>query len=244
MLNNQSPVPLYHQLAEILTEKIRSGDYPAGSRIPSEHKLAARYGIGRPTARQATDVLVRKRVLVRRRGAGTFVLGRSDEVDLFSLAGTSASFQAKGIAVRARMLKKIGLQKRAGGGPENPFKGRPAYFFSRLQTVDAQPVIVEDLWLHPVLFKGIDRVFEERMSLSQLVVEHYYMEPVGGKQNFRIVYPGKTKAAALGLGAGDPVLEVQRFIHFAQSAAAVYSELLCRTDQFVFSQKLGGFPHA
>jgi len=244
MLNHQSPVPLYHQLAEILTEKIRSGDYPAGSRIPSEHKLAARYGIGRPTARQATDVLVRKRVLVRRRGAGTFVLGRSEEVDLFSLAGTSTSFQAKGIDVSARMLKKAHLQKQGGGGPENPFKGRPAYFFSRLQTVDAQPVLVEDIWLHPHLFKGIDRVFEEQVSLSRLVVDHYYMEPVGGKQNFRIVYPGRAKAAALGLGAGEPVLEVQRFIHFAQSESAIYSELLCRTDQFVFSQKLGGFSHA
>ena len=244
MLNQQSPVPLYHQLAEILTEKIRSGDYPAGSRIPSEHKLAARYGIGRPTVRQATDILVRKRVLARRRGAGTFVLGRSEEVDLFSLAGTSASFQAKGINVRARVLKKVHLQKRAGGGPENPFKGQPAYFFSRLQTVDAQPVLAEDLWLHPTLFKGIDRVFEEQMSLSQLVVDQYYMEPIGGQQNFRIVFPGKTKAAALGLGPGEPVLEVQRFIHFAQSEKAVYSELLCRTDQFVFSQRLGGFSHA
>ena len=82
------------------------------------------------------------------------------------------------------------------------------------------------------------------MSLSQLVDEHYYMEPDGGKQNFRIVYPGRSKAAALGLPAGEPILEVQRFIHFPQSKSAVYSELLCRTDQFVFSQKLGGFSNA
>jgi GntR family transcriptional regulator len=75
MLNHQSPIPLYHQLAQLLIDKIRSGEYPVGSRIPSEHKLAAAFGIGRPTARQATDVLVRKRILVRKRGAGTFVLG-------------------------------------------------------------------------------------------------------------------------------------------------------------------------
>ena len=55
MLNPDSPVPLYHQLAEVLLDKIRAGDYPAGSRIPSEHQLAATYGIGRPTARQAVD---------------------------------------------------------------------------------------------------------------------------------------------------------------------------------------------
>lgn len=244
MLNPQSPVPLYHQLAEILTSKIRSGEYPAGSRIPSEHQLAAQYGIGRPTARQATDVLVRKRVLIRKRGAGTFVLGRPEEVDLFSLAGTSASFQAKGISVLAKMLKKVHLQKRAGGGPDNPFRGQPAYFFSRLQTVDTQPVIVEDIWLDPGLFRGIDRIFTEKMSLSQLVGEHFYLQPTGGQQNFRIVFPDRVKATALALETGEPLLEVQRFIHFEPLKNAIYSELLCRTDQFVFSQKLGGFSHA
>jgi len=242
VLNHQSPIPLYHQLAEILTEKIRSEEYPTGSRIPSEHQLAAEYGIGRPTARQATDVLVRKRMLVRKRGAGTFVLGRPEEVDLFSLAGTSASFHAKGISVSTKMLKKIQLKK-TGGGPENPFTGQKAYFFSRLQKVDNLPVIIEDIWLHPVLFKGIDRVFKEEMSLSQLGVEHYYMEPTGGKQNFRILFPDRAKAAALSLPIGEPILEVQRFIDFPQSKSAIYSELFCRTDQFVFSQKLGGFPH-
>jgi len=244
MLNHQSPVPLYHQLAEILTTKIRRGEYVVGSRIPSEHQLAAEYGIGRPTARQATDVLVRKRVLERKRGAGTFVLGRTEEVDLFSLAGTSDSFQAKGIRVHTKMLEKVALQNIAGGGSENPFKGQAAYFFSRLQAVEAQPVVLEDIWLHPDLFRGIDRVFQDDMSLSQLVDEHYYMQPVGGKQNFRLVYPDRAKTAALALSAGEPVLEVQRFIHFPTVRNAIYSELLCRTDQFVFSQTLGGFSHA
>jgi len=82
------------------------------------------------------------------------------------------------------------------------------------------------------------------MSLSQLVDEHYYMQPEGGKQNFRIIYPDRTKTTALALLAGQPVLEVQRFIHFPQARNAIYSELLCRTDQFVFSQTLGGFSHA
>ncbi len=244
MLNTLSPVPLYHQLAEILTEKVRTGEYPAGSRIPSEHQLAAQYGIGRPTARQATDVLVRKQMLARKKGAGTFVLDRPEEVDLFSLVGTSAAFHAKGISVSARMLKKIHLRERAGGSPENPFKGQSAYFLSRLQTVDERPVIVEDIWLHPVLFKGVDQLFTREISLSRMVAEHYYMKPTGGKQNFMIGLPDRAKTVALSLAAGEPILKVQRFIHFPQAKNAIYSELLCRTDQFVFSQKLGGFSHA
>ena len=73
MLNPKSPVPLYHQLADILLERIRSGIYTTGQMIPSETGLAQQYGIGRPTVRQAMETLVQKGVIQRRRGAGTFV---------------------------------------------------------------------------------------------------------------------------------------------------------------------------
>ena len=88
MLNPDSPMPLYRQLADLLAEGIRRGAYPAGSRLPAETRLAADHRLGRPTVRQALDVLVRAGLVERRRGAGTFVRPPREEVDLFSLAGT------------------------------------------------------------------------------------------------------------------------------------------------------------
>ena len=123
MLNSRSPIPLYHQLADIILAKIRSGEYPPGSRIPSENSLASRYSIGRPTARQATDLLVRKRILIRRRGSGTFVCEKQKEVDLFSLAGTISSFHKKGISITTRILHKTRL-KLIEDDPENPFANK------------------------------------------------------------------------------------------------------------------------
>ena len=69
MLNSSSPVPLYQQLADRLRSAIAEEHYALGGRIPSEHALAERYGVGRPTVRQATELLVRQGVLERRRGA-------------------------------------------------------------------------------------------------------------------------------------------------------------------------------
>jgi GntR family transcriptional regulator len=107
MLNpDQSPIPLYHQLADILLEGIRSGEYPPGTRIPSEPQLAKDYGIGRPTVRQAIDVLVRKRLLTRQRGSGTYVRSPEKEIDLFSLAGTSSAFQRQGIDVDVEFFNR------------------------------------------------------------------------------------------------------------------------------------------
>ena len=240
MLNSKSPIPLYRQLADILLTKIRSGEYPSGSKIPSENSLSASYGIGRPTARQATDLLVRKRILVRKRGSGTFVCKDQKEVDLFSLAGTLSSFHKKGISVTTHILQKIRL-KSIGDDPENPFANKKAFFFSRLSRVQNIPILIEDIYLHETLFANIDRIDLSGRSLSQIVDENYYMRPIGGKQNFRIGYLTGKKAESLHVAPDTPILTVKRFLHFEQAKNVIYSELYCRTDKFVFSQELGAY---
>lgn len=240
MLNPQSPIPLYHQLADLLLSQIRSGDYPPGSRLPSEHSLAATYAIGRPTARQAIDLLVRKRLVARRRGSGTFVREEQEEVDLFSLAGTISSFHRKGMSATTNILEKTRLEACVQEDPENPFSGGKAYFLSRLSRVEDAPVLIEDIYLHPVLFSGIDEIDMADRSLSRIVDERYYMRPTSGKQNFRIGYLEGEKALCLDVSPITPVLLVKRFLHFPGAENAIYSELYCRTDRFVFSQTIGG----
>ena len=240
MLNPTSPIPLYHQLADRLLADIRQGKYPPGSRIPSEHQLAATYGIGRPTARQATDLLVRRRILIRRRGAGTFVQQIDQEVDLFSLAGTSASFLQKGVAVTTRLLARI-QRRKIGRDAHNPFAGGEAFFFSRLSASENLPVLIEDFYLDCRRFAGIDQLDLKGTSLAQVVAEHYYLRPIGGRQTFRITRIAGTRARHLGLEADTPILAVRRYLNFPQAPAAIYSELFCRTDRFVFAQDIGGY---
>lgn len=240
ILNQKSPIPLYRQLADILLAKVRSGEYPPGARIPSEHNLAGAFGIGRPTVRQATAHLVRTGILERRRGAGTFVR-KTEEVDLFSLAGTTAAFREKGISVTTEIIDEIALVVVLGDS-ENPFFERKAWYFSRLSRVETTPILFEAIWLDPDLFHDIDRVDLSGRSLARAVEEKYFMSPVGGRQNFRIGRTGK-RARHLDVPLGEPILEVKRFLHFEQRENAICSELFCRTDRFVFSQTLGGMTH-
>ena len=242
MLNTESPLPLYHQLAEILTGKIRSGAYPPGSRIPAETSLAQRYGIGRPTVRQAVDLLVRKGLVKRRRGAGTFVTEAGNDVDLFSLAGTSAAFQRQGIPIDIQLLSPVCL-KGVSGDRENPFSGGKAYVVTRLTLAEEHPVLLEKMYLHPRLFKGIEHMDLSGKSLARVVSDTFYMVPDCGRQTFRIERLNQFQAQVLQLAEDDPVILVKRFLDFPQATNAVYSELLCRTDRFVFSQTIGGNIH-
>ena len=242
MLNPQSPIPLYRQLADILAEAIRSGDYPPGARIPSEPQLVRDYGIGRPTVRQAIDVLVQQRLLRRQRGSGTYVRRPDKAIDLFSLAGTSAAFHRQGIAVDVKLLQPTQQITVADGGP-NPFAGGRAFFICRLNRVDQSPVLLEEIYLHPVLFKGIERVDLAGRSLAQVVETRFYMRPVGGRQTFRIACPDAQKAALMAVQTDTPLLIVERFLNFRQANNAVFSMLYCNTERFVFSQQIGGTGH-
>lgn len=243
MLNPQAPTPLYYQLAEKLAEGIRSGEYPAGSRIPSEHQLAAQYGIGRPTVRQAIDSLVRKGLLSRRRGSGTYVCEPPREVDLFSLDGTSASFRKQGLAMESQLLGRIALQTVVDAG-RNPFAGRPAYVLSRLTRADQVPVLLEELYLDAELFAGLDRLDLTGLSLSAVAAERFFLRPSGGRQHFHISYLDANRARLLDVAVETPLLLVERLLHFPQKEAGFFSRLYCRNDRFVFSQTLGGLNHA
>lgn len=65
--------PQYIQIAEQLRSRIAGGQYPVGSRIPTENELAQSLGVSRPTVRHALDLLTSEERLVRIKGSGTFV---------------------------------------------------------------------------------------------------------------------------------------------------------------------------
>ncbi|HET6953515.1 MAG TPA: GntR family transcriptional regulator [Acidimicrobiales bacterium] len=65
--------PKYVQMADHLRDRILRGDLRPGDEVPSERQLAADWGVSRPTATKALDLLRREGHLDGRRGAGTFV---------------------------------------------------------------------------------------------------------------------------------------------------------------------------
>jgi GntR family transcriptional regulator len=73
-LDRSSSVPLYHQLAQSIEHAITSGELAPGDRLENELSLTNRLGLSRPTARQAIQELVKKGLLVRKRGVGTQVV--------------------------------------------------------------------------------------------------------------------------------------------------------------------------
>jgi transcriptional regulator, gntR family len=64
---------LVPQIEDQLMIYIQQEQIDIGSRLPSEHKLSEKFGVGRSTVREAIKSLVTRGVLEEKRGSGTFV---------------------------------------------------------------------------------------------------------------------------------------------------------------------------
>jgi GntR family transcriptional regulator len=73
-LDLDGPEPLYEQIARILTDRIADGTYPPRRRIPSEAGIVDEFGVSRPTARAAVQLLVERSLVHTVRGKGSFVV--------------------------------------------------------------------------------------------------------------------------------------------------------------------------
>jgi DNA-binding FadR family transcriptional regulator len=69
---------LIEQVIEQLREQITSGQWPVGSRIPTETELSQLTATSRNTVREAVQSLVHAGLLERRQGSGTYVLASNE----------------------------------------------------------------------------------------------------------------------------------------------------------------------
>ncbi|MGR6316639.1 FCD domain-containing protein [Micromonospora soli] len=66
------------QTIEQLRARILGGEWPVGTRIPTEPQLVAALGVGRNTVREAVRALVHAGVLEPRQGSGTYVVSTDE----------------------------------------------------------------------------------------------------------------------------------------------------------------------
>lgn len=115
----------YQQSLDWLRERIDSGDWRVGDRIPTEPDLMTELGVGRNTVREAIKTLTSTGILEIRRGSGTFVrartdigglLGRSvDPAELLHVFEVRRALELEAIALACRRRTDVDLARMRAG---------------------------------------------------------------------------------------------------------------------------------
>lgn len=80
VIDRSADRPLYKQLADLLRERIVSGELAPGQDLPAQTTLAAEYDLGRDAVQDALGVLRAEGLIVTERGRPAYVREREVEV--------------------------------------------------------------------------------------------------------------------------------------------------------------------
>ncbi len=92
--------PLYVQIQGLITKRIADGAWKPGDLLPTEHELAAEYGVSQGTVRKALIALEGEKLIVRRQGVGTTSPG-TRATPCCSASSASSRRRARGSPRRA-----------------------------------------------------------------------------------------------------------------------------------------------
>lgn len=103
---------LYQRVAEQLADVIASGEYPVGSRLPAERKLAERFNVSRPTVREAIIALELAGCVEVKGGSGVYVTSGSSQglagtdldIGAFEILEARLIFESEAAAIAAKVI--------------------------------------------------------------------------------------------------------------------------------------------
>jgi GntR family transcriptional regulator, histidine utilization repressor len=97
-IGDETSETLHRRILADIEERILSGAWRPGDRIPSEHELATRYRCSRMTVNKALTQLARAGYVERRRRAGTFVRQPQAQAAVLEIHTVESEVAALGLA--------------------------------------------------------------------------------------------------------------------------------------------------
>lgn len=201
--------PAHLRLRDALAQRIAAGEWGAGKLLPSESALAREFRVSCSTVRAALDILECERVVMRKRGHGTFVADADCSKPSSGAGRGEQTLRLSGKMVPGGLTE--GLADRAERARLRLLSSDRVYRIHRLRIAKGKPVMAETVSLPAALFPGL----AERAALANRIVDlakAYGLRLGQAQERISISIASPVAAAALGLGEGSSVLVLDRVV--------------------------------
>lgn len=208
VLDRNSPVPLYFQLAQHFENEIHSGQLESGDRLENEVKIAEHLGLSRPTVRAAFRYLVDKGLVNRQRGHGTLVTKEkvNRSVKLTSLFDDLAASGKRPTTkvLHNEVVKASDLVKEALGLADEQF----VIYLERLRFGDDEPIALMHNYIPTSLVTLSSEMLEEHGLYELLRASGIF--PYRAAQRISAKNASTVEARALNESKGTALLTMER----------------------------------
>ncbi|SEJ40679.1 GntR family transcriptional regulator [Propionispira arboris] len=227
----------YQEIANDIRKNILAGQYLSGVQLPLEKEMCAQYNVSRITIKKAVDELVKLGLVIKRRGAGTFVKSIDDEdaKDL-SMARQFTGFTEtnKGKTLRTEIIKFDVVH------PDKEIAAKLqiatddfVYDIIRVRFADGMPIVIEYTKMPINLIPGIKK--DVLLKSIYFYIQHQLKLKIqSAHRSIRAISPNALEIEHLKVRDSFPLLEVEQIAFLDDGRAFEYSISHHRSDQIVF----------
>lgn len=203
----------YVSLAHVIRLRIRTGEYPPGSRLPSIEQIASQFDAAIVTTRQALGLLEDDGLVKRRQGVGTFV---SDSV--LSPAAFQLPLDEDWSGIRAlwqvSTTHMLGEYSNVVAPVEHGELGTLSgayHHMRRVHEAEGMPYTVADIYLDQDVFRKAPKRFRKEIVLH-LLRELMPDAKLDAHETMQIDAADVELAKLLDIAVGAPVVIVKRVV--------------------------------
>jgi GntR family transcriptional regulator len=238
VIDNAQALPLYHQVASILRQRIEDGIYPVGARLLAEDELAAEFEVSRATIRQGVGELVMEGLVARHQGRGTYVEARDKSVLQQRFRGSLGDLIHESRRAKTRNLE---LARNA------PIPSRIAEalqldtplgtIVKRTRTMDGHPFALTITYLPPDVGQKITVGGLRKKALMELLIDDGIVLS-NATQAVRAQLADLDVCSQLDAELGAAVLFVERIVHDSTGRPVEYVRSWYRGDRYEYAVTL------
>jgi GntR family transcriptional regulator len=235
----QAGHPLYLQVRDYIQQRIDSGRWRSGARIPREKDLCRELAVSRITVREAMRTLVSEGKLERVQGRGTFVSSRKLEQRLNKFFSFTKWAEQNGIQAESRLLRVETsecdgpIARQLGIAP-----GDRVTRIERLRLGDGEPLSLEEIWVPAALCPDLHLKDLAHIPLNDILARDYGLPAVRAVETIEPKAPDKHVRRLLQMRE-DQICQLVEYTAYARDSRIVfYNTELYRGDRIKFSIEL------
>ncbi|ALP91453.1 MULTISPECIES: GntR family transcriptional regulator [Clostridium] len=203
----------YKEIAEDIRKGILDGRYNPNEQLPLEKEMCEYYDVSRITIKKAVDELVSEGLVVKRRGAGTFVKAfDNSDVEGFSMSkqfcGFTESYKDKKVESKIIKFEVVHPTEEIATKLKMTCDDF-VYYIIRVRYADGEPHVVEYTHMPIGVIPGIKNDILHK-SVYSYIENELSLKIKSAHKTIRAIEPSDSEKEYLEIDSKMPILEVEQ----------------------------------
>jgi len=232
--------PLYKEVKNRLMRGLVAGEWKPGQAIPSEWRLAGRYGVSVGTLRRAVDELVAEKIVQRRQGSGTFVTTHTEDHQLYYFFHIVSTGGGKEAPTHELLSFRRDRAKGEAASQLKLERGEPVYRIHNVLKLADRPVIFDEITLPVARFPDLTKslLAARAGTIYGLYQARYGINVIRISERLSAARASSRQAAGLQLREGEPALIIKRVAYTYHDTPVEYRVSCVNTAQHEYLSDL------